>query len=115
MAWYHFLNEDLLIESLEQAQASVINRATKLVKGWTFQNKKEDYDYSKNYRYCTVLLKDSPIDSMYFTINSDILDPEKRYHFALNGNYTPNNNLRDICCTVNINSKFIKIYFVDLN
>jgi hypothetical protein len=74
----------------------------------------EDYTLSKKYRYCTVLLKDSPSDATYFMMNEEHLDPDKRYHFALNGNYKKNSDLRDICCTVNINGKYIKIYFVSL-
>lgn len=39
------LNEDLLIESLAQAEDSVIKRATKLVKGWAYNFDKTAYDY----------------------------------------------------------------------
>ena len=39
------LNEDLLIESLAQAEDSVIKRATKLIKGWAYNFDKSAYDY----------------------------------------------------------------------
>ena len=39
------LNEDLLIESLAQAEDSVIKRATKLIKGWAYNFDKTAYDY----------------------------------------------------------------------
>jgi hypothetical protein len=39
------LNEDLLIESLAQAEDSVIKRATKLIKGWAYNIDKTAYDY----------------------------------------------------------------------
>jgi len=38
------LNEDLLIESLEEAENSVLKRATKLFKGWVYAHDKESYD-----------------------------------------------------------------------
>ncbi len=39
------INEDLIIESLEQAENSVLNRATKLIKGWVYSHDKESYDF----------------------------------------------------------------------
>ena len=39
------LNEDLIVESLEQAEASVIKRASKLIKGWAYSNNKSAYDF----------------------------------------------------------------------
>jgi len=72
---------------------------------------KEDYDYSKKYRYCSILLKDSPLDNLYFIINADILDPDKRYHFVLNSLYIKKDKLKDICCTINIHNKYYKISF----
>jgi len=77
---------------------------------------REDYFQSKQNRYCTVLLKDSPNDEMYFTLNEKHLDPEKRYHFVLNNMYKTKENidLRDIYCSVNINNVYYKIYFTQI-
>jgi hypothetical protein len=38
------LNEDLLVESYEEAKSSVAKRFSKLFKGWVFENQKEKYD-----------------------------------------------------------------------
>jgi len=77
---------------------------------------REEYFQSKQNRYCTVLLKDSPNDEMYFTLNEKHLDPEKRYHFVLNNMYKTKENidLRDIYCSVNINNVYYKIYFTQI-
>jgi len=72
---------------------------------------KSEYENSKKYRYCTLLLRDSPHDSTYFMMNEQHIDPEKRYHFVLNSLYNKHNNLREIYCTININGKFYKINF----
>ncbi len=72
----------------------------------------EYYDYIKKNRYCTVLLKDSPNDELYFEFNKDKLDPEKRYHFVLNSMYSEVNELRDIFCSFSINNKYYKISFM---
>lgn len=42
--WKRYLNEDLLIENYEQAQQSVFKRATKLVKGWSYDHDKQAYE-----------------------------------------------------------------------
>lgn len=39
------LNEDLLVETLQQAETSITNRATKLLKGWAWENKPEAYEF----------------------------------------------------------------------
>jgi hypothetical protein len=44
-SWNNYLSEELLVESLEQAEASVLNRATKLVKGWSYSHNKRAYDF----------------------------------------------------------------------
>jgi hypothetical protein len=77
---------------------------------------REEYFQSKQNRYCTVLLKDSPSDEMYFTLNQKHLDPEKRYHFVLNNIYNTKENIdvRDIHCSVNINNVYYKIYFTQI-
>lgn len=72
----------------------------------------EHYDYIKKNRYCTVLLKDSPTDELYFEFNKDKLDSEKRYHFVLNSLYLPVEELRDIFCSFSINNKYYKISFM---
>ena len=78
---------------------------------------RDEYNISKNNRYCTILLKDSPFDEAYFLINKQFLDPEKRYHFVLNCFYKKieNINLREIYCTIIINSVCYKIYFTNIN
>ncbi len=74
----------------------------------------EEYEYIKWDRYCTILLKDSPSDSIYFFANEEILGPDKRYHFVLNSQYVPRTELRDIFCTVKINNKYYKISFMSM-
>ncbi len=74
----------------------------------------EEYATSKTSRYCTALLKDSPSDRTYFVMNEEHLDPDKRYHFVLNSNYKRQRDIRNIYCTLNINGKYIKIYFTNL-
>jgi hypothetical protein len=77
---------------------------------------KEEYFESKKNRYCTILLKDSPSDHMYFMINEKNLDPDKRYHFVLNNMFKSNieHKLYDIYCSVCINNLCYKIYFTNL-
>jgi len=77
-----------------------------------YEISRETYEYTKKNRYCTVLLRNSPTDSTYFMINKDRLDPEIPYHFVLNSMYQPNNELRDIYCSLCINSKYYKISFM---
>jgi hypothetical protein len=72
---------------------------------------KEQFNESKKYRYCTILLKDSPSDYMYFELNKEHLDPEKRYHFVLNNLYKDKEELRDIFCSFSINNRCYKINF----
>jgi hypothetical protein len=74
---------------------------------------REQYNESKKKRYCTVMLKDSPTDYLYFEMNKDHIDPEKRYHFVLNNLYKEQSELKDIFCSFNINNKYYKIYFVN--
>jgi uncharacterized protein YrzB (UPF0473 family) len=72
------------------------------------------YEFTKKNRYCTLLLKDSPSDSVYFIFNEHLIDPNKKYHFVLNSLYIPKDNLRDIYCTISINNKYYKISFCSL-
>lgn len=69
------------------------------------------YEFIKKNRYCNVMFKDSPQDSIYFTMNSQYLDPKKRYHFVLNCLYKKKEELRDIYTAISICGKFYKIYF----
>ena len=71
----------------------------------------DEYEISRKNRYCTILLRDSPSDNTYFIMNEKYIDKNKKYHFVLNSLYNLKNNLRDICCTFSINSKYYKIYF----
>lgn len=73
----------------------------------------EEYEISRKHRYCTVLLKDSENDYIYFMMNEKYLDPDKRHHFVLNSLYEKKENLYDIYCTFNINSNYFKIYFTN--
>ena len=59
----NFLNEDLLIESYDDAIKSVVNRATKLVKGWAYNNDKQKYDNIEK------LAKESIADTYDISIN----------------------------------------------
>ena len=74
---------------------------------------KEQYNESKKKRYCTILLKDSQTDYLYFELNKDHIDPEKRYHFVLNNLYKEQKELRNIICSFSINNKCYKINFSD--
>lgn len=73
----------------------------------------EEYEISRKHRYCTVFLKDSPNDYIYFMMNEKYLDPDKRYHFVLNSLYEKKENMYEIYCTFNINSNYFKIYFTN--
>lgn len=59
------------------------------------------------------MLKDSPTDYLYFEMNKDHIDSEKRYHFVLNNLYKEQSELKSIFCSFNINNKYYKIYFVN--
>lgn len=59
----NFLNEDLLIESYDDAIKSVVNRATKLVKGWAYNHDKQKYDNIEK------LAKESIADTYDISIN----------------------------------------------
>jgi hypothetical protein len=72
---------------------------------------REQYNESKKKRYCTILLKDSQTDYLYFELNKDHIDPEKRYHFVLNNLYKEQKELRNIICSFSINNKYYKINF----
>ena len=43
--WNNYLNEELLIESHEEAINSVINKSAKLAKGWFWSNHKDYYEF----------------------------------------------------------------------
>ena len=44
-SWKSYLNEELLIESHEEAINSVINKSAKLAKGWFWSNHKDHYEF----------------------------------------------------------------------
>lgn len=72
---------------------------------------KERYEECKINRYCTIIFKDLLRDRAFFMMNSEYLDPEKRYHFIKNSKYNTTNILRDIFCSFELNDKYYKINF----
>jgi hypothetical protein len=71
----------------------------------------EKYEECKINRYCTVLFKDLLRDKAFFIMNSEYLDPEKRYHFVKNSKYEIKTILRDIFCSFELNGKYYKVNF----
>ena len=74
---------------------------------------KEIYDEIKKDRYCNILLKDSPLDSTYFIINSKYIEPTKRYHFVINSTYkySYKNRIKSLEDTLIINKSPIRSIF----
>ena len=46
--WNRYLNEELLVESFEDALVAIQKKSAKLIKGWAYQNRKEEYDAIEN-------------------------------------------------------------------
>jgi hypothetical protein len=87
--WQTYLNEELLIESHEEAINSVINKSAKLAKGWFWSNHKDYYEFveassSKNLTWKTI---GEAIYSLLLrnVIPTDITD--KQQQIALLWNY----------------------------
>ena len=87
--WQTYLNEELLIESHEEAINSVINKSAKLAKGWFWSNHKDYYEFveassSKKLTWKTIgeAIYDSLLRKL---IPTDITD--KQQQIALLWNY----------------------------
>jgi hypothetical protein len=71
----------------------------------------EYFNLLRNRSYCRVALRDLKGDDGFFKLNSKKIDPEKRYHFIMNGNYQGEKFLRNIFMVFMLNDKGYKISF----
>jgi hypothetical protein len=71
----------------------------------------EYFNLLRNRSYCRVALRDLKGDDGFFKLNSKKIDPEKRYHFIMNGNYKGEKFLRNIFMVFMLNDKGYKISF----
>ena len=71
----------------------------------------EYFNLLRNSSYCRVALRDLKGDDVFFKLNSKKIDPEKRYHFIMNGNYKGEKFLRNIFMLLMLNDKGYKISF----
>jgi hypothetical protein len=77
-------------------------------------NEITDMDYYENLRvksYCRTALRDLQSDFGFFNLNKNNIDPEKRYHFVMNGGFKGEKNLRNIYMLIKINNVGYKINF----
>lgn len=74
-------------------------------------NNMEYYNLLRNRSYCRVALRDLKSDEGFFNLNKNKIEPEKRYHFVMNGNYKGEKFLRNIFMVFMLNGKGYKIYF----
>jgi hypothetical protein len=69
------------------------------------------YKLLQNKSYGRIALRDLKSDETFFRLNSKNIDPEKRYHFVMNGNYKGERLLRNIYMIFMLNDKGYKINF----
>lgn len=105
-----FTNVD--IETLKNIFSEKFNKIKYILN--VHEISRDRFEELKKSRYCTVLFRDLPSDSMYFEMNEQYIDPNKNYHFVLNSMYKQQDELRNIYCTINLNQKYYKISFMSL-
>jgi hypothetical protein len=71
----------------------------------------EYYKLLQSKSYGRIALRDLKSDEGFFRLNSKNIDPEKRYHFVMNGNYKGEKFLRNIYMIFMLNDKGYKINF----
>lgn len=71
----------------------------------------EYFNLLRNRSYCRVALRDLKSDDTFFKMNNKKIDPDKRYHFVMNGNYKGEKILRNIFMVFMLNDKGYKISF----
>ncbi len=69
------------------------------------------YKMLQSKSYGRVALRDLKSDETFFRLNSKNIDPEKRYHFVMNGNYKGEKFLINIYVLFMLNEKGYKINF----
>ena len=69
------------------------------------------YKMLQSKSYGRVAIRDLKSDETFFRLNSKNIDPEKRYHFVMNGNYKGEKFLRNIYILFMLNDKGYKINF----
>ena len=69
------------------------------------------YKLLQSKSYGRVALRDLKSDETFFRLNSKNIDPDKRYHFVMNGNYKGEKFLRNIYMIFMLNDKGYKINF----
>ena len=69
------------------------------------------YEVLRNKSYCRVALRDLKSDEGFFKINAKNIEPEKRYHFIMNSNYSGEKNIKNIYMVLMLNDKGYKISF----
>ncbi len=77
-------------------------------------NQITDMDYYENLRiksYCRTALRDLQSDYGFFNLNKNNIDPEKRYHFVMNGGFKGEKFLRNIYMLIKINNVGYKVNF----
>ena len=106
-------SEDI-IESQEPAIANFCKLLVESAEFELARNEITDMDYYENLRvksYCRTALRDLQSDFGFFNLNKNNIDPEKRYHFVMNGGFKGEKNLRNIYMLIKIDNKGYKINF----
>ena len=79
------------------------------------KNNPRDYGSASDY-YCRVILRDMPDGDMYFCANQHIIDPDKRYTFAIrNDDKKAQKKLDDFYAVVTLPKFKVRISFSQIN